>query len=129
MDYVIIVVALALIQYSAFGILVGRARGKYNVPAPATSGDPTFERYFRVQQNTAEQLIVFLPAIFLYSHLGNPLVAAGLGVVYLVGRLVYLRSYVADPKSRAAGFGMTFLPSAFMLVASLIIAAGNLIEG
>ncbi|NKB35152.1 MAG: MAPEG family protein [Pseudomonadales bacterium] len=129
MDYVIIVVVLALIQYSAFGILVGRARGKYNVPAPATSGDPTFERYFRVQQNTAEQLIVFLPAIFLYSHVGNTLVAAGLGVVYLVGRLVYLRSYVADPKSRGAGFGMTFLPSAFMLIASLIIAVGNLIEG
>ena len=129
MDYVIIVVVLALVQYSAFGILVGRARAKYNVSAPAISGDPTFERYFRVQQNTAEQLLLFLPAIFLYSHLGNPVYAAGLGVVYLVGRLIYLRSYVSDPNSRGAGFGLTFLPSAFMLVASLIIAIGNLIDG
>jgi len=128
MDYVIIVVVLALVQYSVFGILVGRARGKYGVNAPATSGDPVFERYFRVQQNTAEQLIVFIPAIFLYSHAGNPLVAAGLGVVYLVGRLVYLRSYVANPKSRGAGFALTFLPSAFMLVVTLVIAIGNLLN-
>jgi glutathione S-transferase len=126
MDYAIIVAVLALIQYSAFGILVGRARGKYNVSAPAITGDPTFERYFRVQQNTAEQLIVFLPAIFLYSNIGNPNYAAGLGVVYLIGRFVYLRSYVADPKSRGAGFGLSFLPSAFMLIASLVIAIRNL---
>ena len=129
MDSVIIVVVLALIQYSVFGILVGRARGKYNVPAPAMSGDPVFERYMRVQQNTAEQLLMFLPAIFLASHLWNPLYAAGLGVVYLIGRLLYLRSYVADPKSRGAGFALTFLPSAIMLIASLIAAVGNLVGG
>lgn len=127
MEYVVIVVVLALVQYSVFGILVGRARGKYGVSAPAISGDPVFERYFCVQQNTAEQLIVFVPAILLYANLGNPLVAAGLGTVYLIGRLVYLRSYVADPKSRTAGFALTFLPSAFMLIASLVIAIGNLI--
>ncbi|MDD9889565.1 MAG: MAPEG family protein [Gammaproteobacteria bacterium] len=129
MDYVIIVVVLALIQYLVFGILVGRARGKYNVPAPAMSGDPVFERYMRVQQNTAEQLIMFLPAIFLASHLWNPLYAAGLGVVYLVGRLLYLRSYVSDPKSRGAGFALTFIPSVIMLIASLIAAIGNVIGG
>lgn len=127
MEYVVIVVVLALVQYSVFGILVGRARGKYGVNAPAISGDPVFERYFRVQQNTAEQLIVFIPAIILYAYQGNPLLAAGLGLVYLVGRILYLRSYVADPKSRTAGFVLTFFPSAFMLIATLIIAIGNLI--
>ena len=128
MDYVIIVVVLALIQYLGFGIMVGRARGKYNVPAPASSGDPIFERYWRVHQNTLEQIVLFLPAIFLYSHLGNPLIAAGLGVVYLIGRMLYLRSYVADPKSRGAGFALTALPSMFMLLASLVMAARNLIS-
>ncbi|MDA1371086.1 MAG: MAPEG family protein [Proteobacteria bacterium] len=129
MDLVIIVVVLALIQFIVFGILVGRARGKYNVSAPATSGDPVFERYNRVHMNTLEQLAVFLPSIFIYSHVGSPAVAAGLGVVYLVGRLVYLRSYIADPATRGAGFGMTALPSMFMLLASLFIVIRNLITG
>ena len=59
MELVAIVILLALIEYNIFGILVGRARAKYNVPAPATSGDPVFERYCRVHQNTLEQLMVF----------------------------------------------------------------------
>ena len=126
MDLVIVVVVLVLIEYIAFGILVGRARGKYGIAAPAITGDPVFERYYRVHQNTAEQLLVFLPAIFLYSYLGNTTVAAGLGVVFIVGRLMYLRGYVADPGSRGPGFMLSFLPTAFMLIASLIIAVRNL---
>ena len=127
MDLVIIVVVLALIQYIAYGILVGRARGKYGVSAPATTGDPIFERYYRVHQNTLEQLMVFLPAIFIFSQLGNPLIAAGLGAVYLVGRLIYLRGYVADPAQRGTGFMLSFLPSAIMLIWSVALAARNLI--
>jgi uncharacterized membrane protein YecN with MAPEG domain len=126
-DLVIIVGVLALIQYIAFAMLVGRARGKYDVKAPATSGDPVFERYFRVQQNTLEQLVVFLPAIFLYSHLGNPMYAVGFGVVYLIGRMIYLRSYVKDPGSRTLGFMLTFLPSVLMLIGALFMAAQNLL--
>ena len=110
MGFVIVVVILALVQYIVFGMLVGRARGKYNVPAPACSGDPIFERYWRVHQNTLEQLVVFLPAIFLYAYVGNSVIAAGAGVVYLLGRLLYLRGYVANPESRAIGFILTFLP-------------------
>lgn len=127
MEIVFIVVVLALIQYIAFAMLVGRARAKYNVKAPATSGDPVFERYFRVQQNTLEQLVVFLPAIFIYSQLGNPMYAAGFGVVYLIGRMLYLRSYVKDPASRGIGFMLTFLPSVLMLIGSLFMAARGLL--
>ncbi|MCH8175556.1 MAG: MAPEG family protein [Proteobacteria bacterium] len=127
MDFVIIVVVLALIQYIAFAMLVGRARGKYDVKAPATSGDPVFERYFRVQQNTLEQLAIFLPAIFLLSYLGNPMYAAGFGVVYLIGRMIYLRSYVKDPGSRGLGFMLTFLPSVLMLIGALFMAGRNLL--
>ncbi len=129
MDFVIVVVVLALIQFIAFGILVGRARGKYNVPAPASSGDPVFERYNRVHMNTLEQLVCFLPAIFIYSHVANANIAAGLGVVYLIGRLVYLRSYIADPASRGIGFVLTALPTLFMLLASLVIVIRNIITG
>jgi len=127
MDFVIIVVVLALIQYIAFAMLVGRAREKYDVKAPATSGDPVFERYFRVQQNTLEQLAIFLPAIFLFSYLGNPMYAAGFGVVYLIGRMIYLRSYVKDPGSRSLGFMLTFLPSVLMLIGALFMAGRNLL--
>jgi glutathione S-transferase len=127
MEMVIIVVVLALIQYIVFSILVGRARGKYDVQAPATSGDPVFDRYFRVQQNTLEQLVVFLPAIFIYSQLGNPMYAAGFGVVYLIGRIIYFRSYVKDPGSRGLGFMLTFLPSVIMLIGALFMAARDLL--
>jgi uncharacterized MAPEG superfamily protein len=107
--------------------LVGRARGKYDVKAPAISGDPVFDRYYRVHQNTLEQLVVFLPAIFLYSYLGNPMYAAGFGVVYLIGRMIYLRSYLKDPGSRGLGFMLTFLPSVLMLIGALFMAGRNLL--
>jgi uncharacterized MAPEG superfamily protein len=97
------------------------------VQAPATSGDPVFDRYFRVQQNTLEQLVVFLPAIFIYSQLGNPMYAAGFGVVYLIGRIIYFRSYVKDPGSRGLGFMLTFLPSVIMLIGALFMAARDLL--
>ena len=90
MTYVEIVLALALLQFMVFGIAVGRARGKYQFPAPATTGNEMFERYFRVQMNTLEQLVVFIPAIVLFAHLVDPRWAAGLGAVYLIGRTLYL---------------------------------------
>ena len=83
MELVAIVIILALIEYFVFGALVGRARGKYEIDAPAITGHPVFERYYRVHQNTLEQLIMFLPAMFLYSHTSNPNYAAALGAVYL----------------------------------------------
>lgn len=127
MELVAIVVVLALIEFFAFGILVGRARGKYDIKAPAISGHPVFERYYRVHQNTLEQLMMFIPAILIYGYYGNSAIAAGLGVVYLIGRIVYLRAYVADPAKRGAGFGLSFLPTAFMLVAGLIAAVMDLL--
>ena len=86
-----------------------------------------FDRYYRVHQNTLEQLVVFLPAIFLYSYLGNPMYAAGFGVVYLIGRMIYLRSYLKDPGSRGLGFMLTFLPSVLMLIGALFMAGRNLL--
>lgn len=127
MELVAIVIVLALIEYIAFGILVGRARAKYNVPAPATSGDPTFERYWRVHQNTLEQLPTFIMAILIYGYYGNATIAAGLGVVFIIGRFLYLQGYVKDPAKRGPGFMIGFLATAFMLIAGLIQAARNLL--
>jgi glutathione S-transferase len=126
MAYVDIVTALALLQFMAFGMQVARARGKYGVHAPAVTGNEIFERHFRVQQNTLEQLIVFLPGLYLFAHYFNSLWAAGLGLIYLIGRQVYSASYVKDPKSRNAGFGLTFLPTVVLIIGGLIGAAIHL---
>lgn len=127
MFYVEIVLALALLQFIYFGGAVARARGKYNCPAPATTGNEMFERYFRVQMNTLEQLVVFIPALVLFAHLVSPYWAAGLGVVYLVGRFLYFSAYVKDPKSRGLGYGVTVLPIMVLILGTLIAAIRGLL--
>jgi glutathione S-transferase len=120
MPYVDIVTALAVLQFIVFGFKVGSARGRYGIKAPAITGNEIFERLFRVQQNTLEQLIAFLPGIYLFSHYFSPLVAAALGVVYLVGRELYAYTYVKDPGKREVGYGMTLVPMAILIVGGLI---------
>jgi glutathione S-transferase len=126
MAYVDIVTALALLQFMVFGFKVAKARGRYGVAAPAVAGNQTFERYFRVQQNTLEQLIVFLPALYLFSRYYSPLVAAALGVIYLIGREIYAMTYVKDPKKREAGYVLTVLPMAVLIFGSLFGAIRQL---
>ena len=120
MSYVYIVVALALLQFVFFGIAVGWARGKYKVAAPATTGNEVFERYFRVQMNTLEQLVVFVPSVLLFAQLRDANWAAGLGAVYLVGRVIYFVTYTRNPKGRGLGFMLTQLPNAILVVGVLI---------
>jgi len=120
MAYVDIVTALALLQFVVFGIKVAKARGKYGVKAPAVTGNEVFERHFRVQQNTLELLIVFVPGLFLFSRHFNPLWAAVLGVVYLIGRGIYAASYVKNPAARGAGYGISALPTVVLVIGGLV---------
>jgi glutathione S-transferase len=120
MAYVDIVTALAVLQFIVFGFRVGGARGRYGVKAPAMTGNEIFERHSRVQMNTLEQLIAFLPGIYMFSHYFSPKVAAALGVVYLIGRELYAFTYVKDPGNRSVGFGMTFLPVVILVLGGLI---------
>jgi len=120
------VTALALLQFMGFGFQVARARGKFGVQAPAVAGNEIFERHFRVQQNTLEQLIAFVPGLYLFAHYFNSLWAAALGLIYLIGRQIYSASYVKDPKSRSAGFGLTLLPTMILVIGGLIGAAMHL---
>jgi len=120
MDFVAFVALLALIEYVIIFMLTGRARGQYGVEAPATTGHPVFERWLRVQQNTVEQLVVFLPALFLFSSYVSPRWGGILGLVFIVGRAIYARSYVADPKSRSLGFGLSIVPTLLLLLGSLL---------
>jgi len=119
MQLVAFVILLVLLEYVVFGLLVGRARGKYGVNAPATAGHPVFERYFRVHYNTLEQLVVFVPSMWLYGTYVSPSWAAGLGLVYIVGRFTYLVGYIADPRKREVGFGLSALPLLILLLGAL----------
>jgi len=120
MDLVALVLSLALLQYIVFAVLVGRARGTYGVKAPAVTGHEVFERYFRVQQNTLELLVIFVPALWLFGQYVSATWASILGAVYLAGRVLYLKSYVADPAKRGAGFGLSMLPIMAMVIGVLI---------
>ncbi len=122
MEAVAIVTVVALAQFVFFSIQVGSMRGKHGVNAPAITGHPEFERMFRIQQNTMEQLVAFIPALWIFAWLVNPLWGAGLGVVFIIGRFIYWSSYRKDPTSRGAGFTITFLPTAVMLVWSFVDA-------
>ncbi len=114
-----IVIALALIQFFVFGALVGRARVKYQVDAPAITGHPVFERYYRVHYNTMEQLVSFVPGMLLFGTYVSATGAAILGLVFIAGRFVYLRLYIADPKKRGAGFGISVLPIMILILGGL----------
>jgi hypothetical protein len=120
MAYVDIVTALAVLQFVVFGFKVSAARGRYGVKAPAITGNEIFERLFRIQQNTLELLIAFLPGIYLFSKYFSPLLAAAIGAVYLLGRELYAYTYVKDPSKREVGYGMTFVPMIILVVGGLI---------
>jgi glutathione S-transferase len=119
MGLVGIVVAIAVAEYLVFVFLCGQARARAGVPAPATSGDPTFERYFRVQQNTVEQLVAFVPGIVLFGHFVSEPIAAGIGLVFVLGRGLYAHGYYQDPAKRGPGFGLTVL-------ANIVLTLGGL---
>ena len=120
MNYVYIVALLAVIQMIVFGILVGAARGKYGVAAPAMTGNEHFERAVRVHMNTLEQLICFLPALLIAAVYWPPVYVAAVGAVYLVGRVLYRQAYVTDPAKRGLGFLLTFMPTTLLVLAGLV---------
>jgi glutathione S-transferase len=110
MPWIEFVTLAALLEYFVFSILVGRARARYGVQAPAITGHAGFERAYRVQMNTLELLVMFLPVLWLASRYWPTVWTAAIGAVYLVGRLIYARAYVRDPAGRGLGFAMSMLP-------------------
>lgn len=129
MPYLAIVTALALLEYIGIGILVSRARGKYGIKAPATSGDPVFDRTFRVHQNTLEQLVIFLPALWIFGIYVSPTWGALLGLVFIAGRGLYVQGYIADAEKRGPGFIIGTLAHGVLLIGGLIGAILVLVAG
>lgn len=129
MASVALVASLALLVYMGIVLSVGRARVRYKVEAPAVTGNPIFERHFRVQQNTVEQLVVFLPALFLFAQFVNEGLAAILGLVFVAGRVLYAIGYVKDPARRGPGFLISSLATTVLVLGALIGSIQALLAG
>jgi len=119
------VTLLAVIFYMVTAWRVGSMREKHNIAAPAVSGHPEFERAFRVQMNTLEALPVFLPVLWIaaFTFTRMPLLAPAFGLVWIVGRIVYMQAYMDDPSKRSLGFTV----SALATVALLLLAIAGIV--
>ena len=119
------VTILAVIFYIVTAIRVGTMRERHNIAAPAVTGHPQFERAYRVQMNTLEAMPVFLPGLWLaaYYFTKVPLLAPAIGLVWIVGRIVYMQAYMTDPGKRSLGFGI----SALSQIALLLLAIAGLV--
>lgn len=108
------------------GIMVGRARTKYKVLAPATTGDPAFERAYRVQMNEVENLLAFLPAMWIYAWYGNPRLAAIAAAVYLAGRILFALGYWREAGKRRLGYTIATFTLSITWVAALVAVVPRL---
>ena len=118
----------ALLLFIWTGRKVSGARRQFGIQAPATSGDPGFDRVFRVQMNTLEQLALFLPALWLAAVVSVDLWAAALGAVWVAGRFVYAQAYYRDAAARGPGFLMTVAPTFTLLILSVVFILKGMIS-
>lgn len=125
MEYATLVIMLALAQYLFFVVKTGQYREKYGITAPACSGDVNFERMFRIQQNTLEQLIVFIPALLAFSYFVSPVWGPCLGLVFIVGRFAYFHGYINDPAKRGPGMLITFITNSLLVLGAFV---GTILE-
>jgi glutathione S-transferase len=115
-----LVTLLAVIGYFWIGFQVGQARAKFKIKPPATTGNPDFERVYRVQMNTLEWMPIFLPSVWLAALYGNDLLAAALGLIWIAGRFLYMRGYAEAAEKREIGFFVQAIAAGILWVTALI---------
>ena len=120
MDFTYLLILLVLVQYTIFTARVAASRGKYGIEAPKTTGNESWERLFRVQQNTLEQLIIFIPAVLIFGASTTGVWVLIPGVFFLIGRQLYAMEYVKNPQTRTLGMSLTMLANAALLIGGLI---------
>lgn len=120
MPLVELIAIFAVIQFFFFGFMTGQARRVSGLKAPAVTGDEGFERMYRVQMNTLEMLVMFLPALLIAGKYWTPVLVAILGLIYVVGRFIYWRAYVASPAKRGLGFMLSMLPTLLLILLALL---------
>jgi glutathione S-transferase len=124
-----LVTCLAVLFYFYTSIRVGMARQTFGIKAPATSGNPDFERVFRVHMNTLEWMPIFLPSLWLFAvYISDP-IAAALGVVWIVGRVLYMTGYSQAAEKRSVGFGIQWLAATALWLGALGMIVWRLVHG
>jgi uncharacterized membrane protein YecN with MAPEG domain len=120
MELVYLTIMLALVEYIVMAALVGRARAKYGIHAPAMTGHPAFERANRVHVNTLENLIIFIPAVWVFGAYMSALWAAILGALFVVARALYAIGYLQAAEKRSIGAGITGIVNIVLVLGGLI---------
>ncbi len=121
-----IVTILTFVLYVYMGFRVGQMRSKHGIKAPATSGHPEFDRAFRVHMNTLEGMVVFLPLLWLATYYFTPVYSgltwlpAAIGLAWLIGRVLYMNAYMADPEKRSLGFSIGGIAQLVLLILALV---------
>jgi glutathione S-transferase len=115
-----LVTCLAILAYFLICFRVGKARETYGIKAPAVSGNPDFERIYRVQINTLEWMPVFLPALWLFAIYVSDAIAAALGVVWIIGRLLYMTGYAEAANKRGPGFAIQAVAAVVLWLGAVI---------
>jgi glutathione S-transferase len=123
-----LVTVLAVLVYFSTTWLVGRARPKYGIVAPATTGNPDFERVFRVQMNTLEWMPIFLPLLWLFAYYVSDRGAAVLGLSWCVGRIVYIMGYSKAATSRGPGFGIQAAVCLVLMIGAVLGIVATILE-
>ncbi|HTV85732.1 MAG TPA: MAPEG family protein [Dyella sp.] len=124
-----LVVLLTVLLQLGTMYAVGRARAKYRIDAPAISGHPAFERAYRVQMNTLESTVMFLPTLWLAVHGGYVLWAGVAGLAWIVGRVWYALAYLQDAGKRGPGYMLGMAGWAALLVMALMGLGRPLLAG
>ncbi len=124
-----LVTCLAILFYFLTGMQVAKARAAFGIKAPAISGNPDFERVFRVQMNTLEWLPIFLPALWLFAIYLSDTIAAALGLVWIVGRILYMKGYSKAADKRGPGFGIQAGAAMLLWLGAIGAIAWRLVHG
>jgi glutathione S-transferase len=127
-NFTAVVTLLAAILYFWLGLQVAQARVKFGLKPPATIGNPDFERAFRVQMNTLEWMPIFLPALWLAAVYVSDIGAALLGVVWIAGRVLYMRGYRQAAEKREMGFFVQAIAAGLLWLAALVGAVAALLH-
>ena len=124
-----LVTCLAVLMYFFTSTRVARARAAFGVKVPATTGNPDFERVFRVQMNTLEWMPIFLPSLWLFAiYISDP-IAAVVGLVWIAGRILYMTGYSEAAEKRGRGFGIQALAAGILLFGALGAIVWRLVHG
>jgi glutathione S-transferase len=128
-QFTALVTCLAVAYCFFTGFQVGKARAKFGIKAPAVTGNPDFERVYRVQMNTLEWMPIFLPSLWLFAlYISDP-VAAAIGVVWIAGRILYMTGYSQAANKRGRGFGIQALAAGVLWLGALGAIIRSLIHG